>query len=299
MSEAINKVLASTSQAFTTAEQKQARDNIGAAAASAGVYHDANLTGSGTSAEPLGLSSQVRFTNATSATNIAPGAISATSHVATSWLAPGAFSVSNTVFDQTAYMAGGSLTFTDTATSEKVDMSSIQKWNSYQQVSDGGDQYTPVYISGGSALPVETARYVSTRIDGLLASTFTASAVDMIVPLGSMQGQPEGTNSYFVKYAGRMDTPYGVKLSLCCSGETLAEPTSTWSSWLDNAYVPAGGGYFNLNGITLGRGNNFTTKRTWVSAHFDENPLNSPITIDDNIGWFVNIGVNPVGILDH
>lgn len=35
MSEQINKVLASTAQAFTTAEQKQARDNIAAAAASA------------------------------------------------------------------------------------------------------------------------------------------------------------------------------------------------------------------------------------------------------------------------
>ena len=147
MSEQINKVLASTSQAFTTAEQKQARDNIGAAAATAvgltGVYHDSNLTGSGTSAEPLGLSSQVRFTNSTSATNIAPGALSATSHVATSWMGPGAFELNNSVYNQTARLVGGSLAFTDTATSEKVDLSSIQRWNSYTQVSDGGDKYSP------------------------------------------------------------------------------------------------------------------------------------------------------------
>ena len=80
MSEQINKVLASTAQAFTTAEQKQARDNIdaqqsitfnysgsnitalnGSAIAQSGaltfVTHDGNLTGSGTSSSPLGLSS--------------------------------------------------------------------------------------------------------------------------------------------------------------------------------------------------------------------------------------------------
>ena len=80
MSEQINKVLASTAQAFSTSEQKQARDNIdaqqsitfnysgsnitalnGSAIAQSGaltfVTHDGNLTGSGTSASPLGLSS--------------------------------------------------------------------------------------------------------------------------------------------------------------------------------------------------------------------------------------------------
>lgn len=80
MSEAIRKILASTSQAFTTAEQKQARDNIGAQASLAfsysgqtitaidgsavgspgaltGIYHDNNLSGSGISGLPLGLSS--------------------------------------------------------------------------------------------------------------------------------------------------------------------------------------------------------------------------------------------------
>ena len=82
MSETINKVLASTAQAFTTAEQKQARDNIGAQQsitysysgstitaidgsavgqpnALTEVVHDANLSGSGTSASPLGLASEI------------------------------------------------------------------------------------------------------------------------------------------------------------------------------------------------------------------------------------------------
>ena len=84
MSEQINKVLASTAQAFSTAEQKQARDNISAQAkitysysgstitaidgsavgnpaSLTGVDHDYNLSGSGTSACPLGLASTVTF----------------------------------------------------------------------------------------------------------------------------------------------------------------------------------------------------------------------------------------------
>lgn len=92
MSEQINKVLASTAQAFTTAEQKQARDNISAQAKitysySAGsnfitaidgsgvgnplalttVYHDGNLSGLGTSASLLGLNDPMHFTSQRSA----------------------------------------------------------------------------------------------------------------------------------------------------------------------------------------------------------------------------------------
>lgn len=86
MSEQINKVLASTAQAFTTAEQKQARDNIdaqksitysysgsnitaidGSAIAQSGaltfVTHDGNLTGSGTTDSPLGLNSTVNLSS--------------------------------------------------------------------------------------------------------------------------------------------------------------------------------------------------------------------------------------------
>ena len=81
MSEQINKVLASTSQAFSTAEQKQARDNISAQAkisysysgstitaidgsavgnpaSLTGVDHDSNLSGNGGTI-PLGLSTSI------------------------------------------------------------------------------------------------------------------------------------------------------------------------------------------------------------------------------------------------
>ena len=84
--EAINKVLASTAQAFSTAEQSQARANIdaqktisysysgstitaidgsavGQPGALSAVYRDSNLSGSGTSGSPLGLASTINLTN--------------------------------------------------------------------------------------------------------------------------------------------------------------------------------------------------------------------------------------------
>lgn len=86
MSEQINKVLASTAQSFTTAEQKQARDNIdaqksisysysgftitaidgsavGQPDALTKVVHDDNLSGSGTTASPLGLASEITLSS--------------------------------------------------------------------------------------------------------------------------------------------------------------------------------------------------------------------------------------------
>ena len=78
MSEQINRILADRAQNFTTAEQAQARDNIGAMAASASslyystsnpsgfisaVNHDSNLSGSGTVGVPLGLNSSIVFTS--------------------------------------------------------------------------------------------------------------------------------------------------------------------------------------------------------------------------------------------
>ena len=67
MSEQINKVLASTAQSFSEAEQAQARANIGAMAATAtgmsiNIEHDSNLSGSGTSSSPLGLASSISLT---------------------------------------------------------------------------------------------------------------------------------------------------------------------------------------------------------------------------------------------
>ena len=144
MSEQINKVLASTAQSFTTAQQAQARANIGAmpqASASAfepkityaydsdnaissingsaiggstgagfsGVYHDGNISGSGTSGEPLGLSSRVVLT-ASGQTPSAWYGYSGTDHVSGLYSAsirPSAFTMKNTASDCKTYMQDG------------------------------------------------------------------------------------------------------------------------------------------------------------------------------------------------
>ena len=95
MSEQINKVRASTAQAFNSAEQSQARANIDAQktitysysggqitaidgsavcypSALTAVYHDQNLTGSGTTADPLGLSSTVELVYNNNTATISP-----------------------------------------------------------------------------------------------------------------------------------------------------------------------------------------------------------------------------------
>ena len=86
MSSPINKVISNLPQAFTTAEQSQARANIdaqktiaysysgstitaidgsavGQVGALTAVYRDSNLSGSGTSGSPLGLASTINLTN--------------------------------------------------------------------------------------------------------------------------------------------------------------------------------------------------------------------------------------------
>ena len=104
MSEQINKVLASHAQAFDSAEQLQARTNIGAqatlsygydtggnvtsidgtplAGGISDVKHDSNMSGSGTVASPLGLASSVTLSSGPSwypATTLTPGSINVSS----------------------------------------------------------------------------------------------------------------------------------------------------------------------------------------------------------------------------
>ena len=141
----INKVLASTAQAFNTAEQAQARENIGALAASAssqfapasaaftGVSANNCITGNGTSGSPLGLSGKVRLETSYSAVELQPNYILVNNHV-------GSAQIGNSYVRLTYPLNGGStahlnnsaLTFIDSANnSHVVDGSSIDKWNSY------------------------------------------------------------------------------------------------------------------------------------------------------------------------
>ena len=169
MSEQINKVLASTAQSFTTAEQKQARDNIGAASAGDYAYNsalssyvpfsavsaDANsaitsingssvgrdfsgvsvnngITGDGMPNNPIGLSSTVMFKTSTSATKVGPAAVTAYNHLSTSILGPGYVNTESVLDRGTATLSQSALRFFDSAgNTATCDASSIDRWNSY------------------------------------------------------------------------------------------------------------------------------------------------------------------------
>lgn len=172
MSEQINKVLADRPQSFSSAEQAQARDNIGAMAASAssefapasagfsGVSSNNYITGDGTSASPLGLSSRARFELSLSSTVIGPNELNVHNNVGTSYIGNSFLSLNSRLGGGvTSYMNASSLRFTDSAeNSEQVDASSIQRWNSYSSMTGvltGVSTTTPnVTGDGTTANPV-------------------------------------------------------------------------------------------------------------------------------------------------
>lgn len=144
MSEQINKVLASTSQAFSDAQKAQARANIGALAESAAglsaVYTDSNLSGDGSSATPLGLNSACLWKTSTSGTRVGPGIIYMSSHNNTSIASVGYFEVANPIFSASSTWDGRHLQFMDgSGQQEQVDLSSIQKWNSMTPWAESGN----------------------------------------------------------------------------------------------------------------------------------------------------------------
>ena len=151
MSEQINKVLADRPQSFNSGEQAQARANIGAMAASAssqfapasagfsGVSSNNYITGDGTPASPLGLSSRARFELSLSSTVIGPNELNIHNHIGTSYIGGSYVTLNNALGGgQTSLMNASSLKFTDSAdNTEQVDASSIQRWNSYSSMTGG------------------------------------------------------------------------------------------------------------------------------------------------------------------
>lgn len=132
----INKVLADRAQSFSTAEQAQARDNIGAMAASAssfffsGCSANAPITGDGTSGSPLGLSSRVILASAGAMNDMSPLYQQFTAASLSSLHQAGYSDYEQTHY--TSWIDPQKVVFkNDSGVQEQVDYSSIQRWNSY------------------------------------------------------------------------------------------------------------------------------------------------------------------------
>lgn len=190
MTAPINKILATTSQAFTTAQQAQARTNIdaqksiaysysgqtitgidgsavgkinsygysgdtitsidgsavgkinsygysgntitsidGSAVGLSTVSANNGITGNGSSAQPLGISSSLSFVNGNSATVIAPSMLRMSSNSATANLSVGTLGIFNSTMGG-AYLNPTAMWFTDTEHSTaEVTKSAIERWN--------------------------------------------------------------------------------------------------------------------------------------------------------------------------
>lgn len=190
MTEPINKILATTSQAFTTAQQAQARANIdaqksiaysysgdtitgidgsavgkvstygysgsaitsidgsavgktttygysghritsidGSAVGLSTAYAGNGITGNGSSARPLGVSSSLSFVDDSSVTVIAPNLLRMSSNSATANLNAGTLGIFNATMGG-AYLNPTAMWFTDTAhNTSEVTKASIERWN--------------------------------------------------------------------------------------------------------------------------------------------------------------------------
>lgn len=256
MSEQINKVLASTSQAFTTAEQAQARANIGAAAASsvglAAVYHDSNLTGSGTSAEPLGLSSTIKLENSLSATKVGPAYVSAANHVGTAYMGPNEVYVNTKLYHESAQLLGGRLTFWDTATSEKVDISSIQKWNSMTPWSESGNSLGTGF--GGNAAVSASQYNYGGAYDNWACREVYADGIPAQQLYGFQTPPASGSSEYVINGNGQFVShrnPYE------CHVFNLTGDSSNFDWEQDSAY-PTGLPYdMRIDFMVYGTGNGY------------------------------------------
>lgn len=209
MSEQINKVLADRPQSFSSAEQAQARDNIGAMAASAssefapasagfsGVSANNYITGDGTTGSPIGLSSKVKFETSLSATVIGPNQVDVHNHIGTSYIGNSFVSLNNVLGGgQTSFMNASSLKFTDSAeNTEVVDSSSIQRWNSYSSMTGGGKYSASADLvldhtsEGFSAWRVENVKNYA--INHVLVSGHSYDICDLLVKAPTLSGNQE------------------------------------------------------------------------------------------------------------
>ena len=170
MTEPINKILATTSQAFTTAQQLQARTNIdaqksiaysysgqaitgidgsavgntttygyigttitsidGSAVGLSTVSVNNGLTGNGSSAQPLGVSSSLTFSDSLSKASISPSTLRMSGNSSTAILNAGTFGILNSS-QESVYIYSNAMWFTDSKhNTAGVTKGSIDRWNS-------------------------------------------------------------------------------------------------------------------------------------------------------------------------
>ena len=288
MSEQINKVLASTSQAFTTAEQVQARQNIDAQKSIAysysgntitaidnsavglnSVYANNCISGDGTSGSPLGISSRIQLNGDTASAEYSPSGVemSATPYTSTHYRVGGwnIYSTGNATHhrsvgancsgieinwdtnyyvmrlsasgietkdawypsrycawynyngaQQSAYDGKTSvwndheLTFKHSASgaARKVDIDSIDRWNSYSSNTGAGWNESGNSLSTGfGGNQVTAASQYNVGAGNWAARSVKMSGLPDQTLYGFQTRPPEGSGSYQINAAGAFVAP--------------------------------------------------------------------------------------------
>lgn len=198
MTEPINKILATTSQAFTTAQQLQARTNIdaqksiaysysgqaitgidgsavgkistygysgntitsidGSAVGLNSVSANNGITGNGSSSQPLGVSSSLTFSDSLSKASISPNALRMSGNASTASLNAGTFGMLNSS-QESVYIYPTAMWFTDSGHStSEVTKGSIDRWNGYS-ASGWAESSNPLSVGYGGSQVSAASQY--------------------------------------------------------------------------------------------------------------------------------------------
>lgn len=236
----MNKVLYNIDQrsAVTTADQKVARDNIGAMAASAsadflaasassdfapasaiftGVSANRCITGNGLSGTPIGLSSRIEFPSATSGAAVSHRGMTVSSNDRTAWYYAAFASFENP--SATANYRASDAEFIDSNGTSVVNKSSIDRWNSL------GVEDLRMF---GSDYPIASANTVESGYNWVcrtVSSTgLPALSLYGFASLPSNQMSVVGSGGNFLKY----EPPYS---AIYLSGDEVD---------YNSSYLPAG-----------------------------------------------------------
>lgn len=247
MSEQINKVLVDRAQSFSTAEQKQARDNIGALAASASgiqsITHDTNLTGSGTSSSPLGINIPITFTGGNGTGSHIEG-----KYYPTTWMMSGS-STGDSVFGTASKYTASATASMFGWNAHLVDSSNIHKRQTLDenglQIANGNSDpnYTGIYM-------INTGAHPYFRItEGTASSYIYRSSIDLWNSYSSNTGSFTGASANnYITGNGTSGSPLGLSSTVefingasSCRvddvGVTVFNTSQGYTSWFYAPFV--------------------------------------------------------------
>lgn len=141
---------------------------------------------------------------------------------------------------------------------------------------------------GNSSLNIAVSAHMGalcTHAKWAMATEWTATAVDQILPYANYIGSPYGYDPYYLNWHAVLEAPYAARFDLVESAD-LKDGSPLGEYILDSCYVQAGNSSFvRLAGISYGYGNNMYMRNAYIKVHWGENPLNATLHIHTQSGY--------------